>query len=153
MADLIKRINDSELNIKIKKRKPVGMSEDYASRVEENVFTAYYNQNEVGHISVDRIVKPTKEESGNPFFSDLDFDLPRSRPWLFFMGTEDEYKGNRIAGALIKFANEFYKSTYGTPLHSGTSNIDDAIKVWERLVNHGEAVEYTYDNKRRWKML
>jgi hypothetical protein len=143
----------NKLEIKTKKRKPVGISEDYASRIEEHVFTAYFNQIEVGHIVIDRLLKPTKEELKDDFFSDIDFEPIKAKPWLFFMHTEYEYKGNGIAGTLILYANEFYKSKYGTPLHSGTSNSADAIRVWEKLVNKECAKEYQYKSKRRWKLL
>ena len=44
---MTEKINLEDLEIKIESRKPVGMMEDYAVRVEELVFTAYLGS-EVG---------------------------------------------------------------------------------------------------------
>jgi hypothetical protein len=147
---MTEKINLEDLEIKIESRKPVGMMEDYAVRVEELVFTAYLGS-EVGHLTIDRFTKPTKEESENAFFTDLELNKPR--PWLFYMGVKEEVRGNRIAGAMVEFANEYYKSNFNTPLHSGTINSPDAIKVWERLVRQDKAEEYVFEDKRRWRLL
>jgi len=153
MSNLTQKIDLAELDVQIRERKPVGMSEENALRVEEIVFTAYYNHIEAGHITIDRFLKPNEKESQDTYFTDLDSKPPKPRPRLFYMGTKDEYKGNSIAGILIKFANEFYKSRYETPLHSGTINAPEAIRVWEKLVSCGDAIEYLYENKRRWRLL
>jgi len=141
----------SKLELKLSEMKE---SENNSGKWEHYTFKAYKGAKPIAHIAIDR-VKEVKDPkiSDDHFFMDFDFDPQRPRPYLFYMGTEEAYKGMGIAGRLIEFANEYFKKQYDTPLHSGTSNMDDAIKVWERLVNHGEAVEYTYDNKRRWKML
>ncbi|MGV8086677.1 MAG: hypothetical protein ACP5N1_03530 [Candidatus Woesearchaeota archaeon] len=130
-----------------------GMSPEDALRVEEIEFTAYHNNAPIGHITTYRYILPTEKQSKSEFFTDMNFIPPRPRPGLLYMGVEDQYKGNGVSGFLIKFANEFYKSKYETTLHSGTQNSPEAIRVWEKLASCGDAVEYVYDKKRRWRLI
>jgi hypothetical protein len=87
------------------------------------------------------------------FYVDLNFCPPKPRPFLFYMGTEESYRGQGFAGKLVEFANEYFKNEFKTPLYSGTTNVHCAPRVWEKLVEEGKAVEKRYGGKQRWAML
>jgi len=128
-------------------------SENDYGKWQHYTFTAYEITLPVAHVAVDRVkkVKDPRISNGS-FFMDFDFKPPRPRPYLFYMGTEEDYKGRGIAGMLIEFANEFFKNEFGTPLHSGVINEESASRVWEKLVEEKKATEYKHDGKRRWAM-
>jgi hypothetical protein len=94
------------------------------------------------------------------FFFD---SMRRPKPFVEFMRTNDEYKGNGIAGMLLRLTNEYYISKFGTPLNSSTKFLlntcfdicavpgeSNSLKVWEKLVDEGLAYEYNQDGKRRF---
>ena len=66
------------------------------------------------------------------------------------MGVEGSYKGNNVAGLMVKKVNDYCKGEFGYPLYSGTCNSEAATRVWEKLVDEGVAFECKYDGKRRW---
>ncbi|MBI5065942.1 GNAT family N-acetyltransferase [Candidatus Woesearchaeota archaeon] len=141
-----------KLEFIVQQRKPK-MTEEYVNRVEETVFKALIDNEEIGYVVVDRFIRPNETELKDPFFTDHDFNPSRPRPYLFFMSVNEEHRGRKIAGKLVNFANEYYIFNYGTPLHSGTCNNNEAIRVWEKLVEQGKAQEYSYKGKRRWRLL
>ncbi len=155
------RIDPKQLEIKAEPRRPAGMTEDHAKRVEEIVFTAYYEGKDVGHATVDRFVGPTAEESSDPFFADQEFNPPRPIPFVFFLVVDNEFRRYGVATALLSAANAHYKLRYGIPLHSTTcvpkptkENGDfGAEPLWEALVREGLAEEISYAGVRRWKLL
>ena len=99
------------------------------------------------------VTSENKEVTNNSFFYDFSFDLPRPIPYVFGGKTEEDYRGQEIAGEIILFANDYFKSEFGVPLHSGTNNNENAIRVWEKLVERDKAVEIDFERERRWRLL
>lgn len=128
-------------------------SENKVGKWQHYTFTAYDVTEPIAHISVDLVEEPKDPIiSKDNFFMDFNFSPPKSRPYLFYMGTEEDYRGKGIAGRLIEFANEFFKNEFGTPLHSGIINQGSAPRVWEKLVQEKKATEYKCNGNRRWAM-
>ncbi len=130
--------------------------EDYSitdKLFEIRVVHAHYKGKEIGHITVMSLIKGTKEELESSFFRDFSFKPAKPRPYVFFLTVDDEFRGNKIAGKLIEVANDFYKSEYGTPLHSTTALVENSRRVWERLVEEGKAKKCEYKGIRMFEML
>ena len=143
-------MNEGQLEIKLSE---LNESQNDAGRWQHYTFTAYEDALPIAQVDVDRVKEIKNPQlSTDPFFMDFDFDPPRPRPYLFFMGTEEVYRGRGIAGRLIEFANEFFKKQFGTPLHSGITNSESASRVWEKLVEANKATEYENKKSRRWAM-
>jgi hypothetical protein len=106
---------------------------------------------EVGHITF-RIMAELKDSQceGDSFFFDKRFRPHKPRPYLMYMGVKEGFKGNQVAGWMIKHVNDFCNSQFDATFYSGTQNKPNAIRVWEKLVDEGVAFECKYDGKRRW---
>ena len=129
-------------------------SENDFGKWEHYTFTAYDRDLPVARIGVDKLKEvKDRELSDDNFLIDSNFNPARPRPYLFGMHTDKNYRGEGIAGNLIKLANEYFKKQYGTPLHSGVINKGSAPRVWEKLVDEKKAIEYDYEKDRRWAML
>jgi hypothetical protein len=94
-------MNLNDIIIKIEYRKPRDFDDSEAKRVEELVFVGYHQHTKVGYIVVDRWIQPTDSQMNDSFFRDFNFQPPLPRPFLFFMNTENEYRGQSIAAHLI----------------------------------------------------
>jgi hypothetical protein len=141
---------DKKINLKLLR---VDESENNLGIWEYYTFSANYENEEIASIAID-ILKEAKDDSiaKSSFFMDFSFNPPKPRPYLFGMGTKENYRGFGIAGILTEFANSYFKNKLGIPIHSGKINNDSAIRVWEKLAEKGSAMEYIVDGDRIWDM-
>ena len=117
-------------------------------------FSAEYEGHRVGRVVVDRIVQ-TEDRNvlRNPFFYDQESRPQRPIPYTFYLEVEELYRGQGIAGMLLEHAHHFFSVEDGSSLHSGVINGDEAIRIWEKLVDAQKAVEYEYAGKRKWRFV
>ena len=118
-------------------------------------FNAKLNRNEIGHITVDRLVEAyDKKLLKEKFFFDLKSKPKKPIPYLFAMQVDEEYQRNGIASLLIENANEYFKKNEGISLYSGTLNRKETSeKVWDKFVREGKAIQTKYKKEKRWIML
>lgn len=155
------KIDPSELDIRAEARKLIGIRQGYAARVEEIVFRAYYNGEDVGHVTVDRWVKLTEEESNDAFYVDNRFEPPKPIPWTFYVGVKEGMRLRGIATSMLLFANDYYQKNHGISLHTPTEvptpSADNGYfgsrPVFEALARDSLAEEICCKGKTRWRLL
>ena len=115
------------------------------------LIASFNGKEEIGRVTFERMVElKDSQYKSDEFFYDTSCKPHKPRPFLFFMGVEEGYKGNNVAGLMVRKVNDYCKDEFGLPLYSGTCNRDSAKRVWEKLVDEGVAFECEYDGKRRW---
>jgi GNAT superfamily N-acetyltransferase len=118
-------------------------------------FKAILEGKEIGHITIDKVVKVyDKSLSKEKYYFDLKSKPKKSIPYLFAMSVEEEYQRKGIASKLIECANAYFKKNEGIPLYSGTLNRKETSeKVWNKFVREGKAIQTKYKKEKRWIML
>lgn len=126
---------------------------------------AKLDDKKIGHLTMDRVsrIMPGTEMDGDTYFLNRDIEGKYTssnpegyRPWIMFRETESGYSGKGLQRKLIVETNKFAKEKWNTPLHSGTTVIEqfkDKVRgTWNHLVEEGKAFKYEVDEKVRYGM-
>ena len=77
----------------------------------------------------------------------------KDKPFIGFTRTLDGFEKEGLGERRLKIANAYSLYNYGFPLNSDTVIQEAAKRVWERLVEKGEAEKYTEGSKERFRFI
>lgn len=117
---------------------PARIWDNNGDTYEEYVVFAFLKSAFAGYITIDRKVSNYNIDE---YYTELETGKPK--PLVYYMETEEAFRGNGLSGAIIKMANDFYGDSLGTRLYSPTHFIRNSgsKRVWEKLENE-RAAEY-----------
>lgn len=98
---------------------------------------------EVGHGELRRSLRPPSGDE--EYFT--------GKPFVGYSGTESEMQGKGLGRRRLIEMDAISRARYGAPLNSDTLLTDDAIRVWERLVEDGLAEHYQEGKHTRYRMM
>lgn len=75
----------------------------------------------------------------------------KDKPFVGFTQTEEPLRGLGIGETRLRIMNSIAHAKYGHPLHSDTLLQESAKRIWERLVENGEAEKFSEGEHERFR--
>ena len=115
-------------------------------------FLLYQQGRPVSTLRIHQVQKYFSDFVFSERYYDFSYKPPKPMPHVNGMHTDEEFRGNGLAGLLILSANQYFQKTQSISLWSGFSYNRDSFKVWKKLENEGLAERLKVKGYIRWKM-
>ncbi|NTV44516.1 MAG: hypothetical protein HGA67_02345 [Candidatus Yonathbacteria bacterium] len=147
------------------------LPEQYQPKNFRRLYTFIYQNGDIGYISEqDKTYDTTGDTERLTYFEDvrdgtrtgyleLRYGLSnkdtyfKGKPFVGFTRTLDGFQNEGLGERRLRVANAYSLDNYGVPLNSDTLIEKTAKRVWERLVEKGEAEKYMEGKNERFRFI